>query len=171
MERPEDAEDYHLTTDLVDQSLQWINRQKATAPDRPFFVYFAPGATHSPHHAPQEWVDKYKGKFEQGWDKLREEIFARQQKLGVIPEGAKLTPRDKSMPAWDELAADEKKVAIRLMEIYAGFLATLTTKWVVSWRESRASINGIIRCSFTWSVITEPPAPVDDLVPSMAWST
>ncbi len=123
MERPEDAEDYHLTTDLVDQSLQWINRQKATAPDRPFFVYFAPGATHSPHHAPQEWVDKYKGTFDQGWDKLREEIFARQKTLGVIPEGAELTPRDESMFAWDELSADEKKVATRLMEIYAGFLA------------------------------------------------
>lgn len=122
IERPEHVENYHLTTDMVDKSLQWMMRQKVASPDRPFFVYFAPGATHSPHHAPQEYIDKYKGKFDQGWDIMRDEIFARQKQLGVIPQVAKLTKRHESMPAWDELSADEKKVASRLMEVYAGFL-------------------------------------------------
>ncbi|MFM8272299.1 MAG: arylsulfatase [Gemmata sp.] len=123
VERPEHAKNYHLTTDLVDQSLAWMNRQKAAAPDKPFFVYFAPGATHAPHHVAPEWVKPYEGKFDQGWDKLREETFARQLKLGVIPPDAKLTPRHESMPAWDSLDPNRKKVAAKLMEVYAGFLA------------------------------------------------
>ncbi|TWU04219.1 Arylsulfatase [Symmachiella macrocystis] len=122
IERPEHVEDYHLTTDIVDQSLQWMMRQKVTNPDKPFFVYFAPGATHSPHHAPKEYIQKYQGKFNQGWDKLREETFARQKKLRVIPADTKLTARDASIPAWDSLSDDEQKVASRLMEVYAGFL-------------------------------------------------
>ena len=95
---------------------------KSLAPDRPFFVYFAPGATHAPHHVPKEWADKYKGKFDQGWDKLREEIFARQKKLGVIPQDCQLTPRHKEIPAWDEMPEGFKPVLRREMEVYAGFL-------------------------------------------------
>ena len=123
IERPEHAEHYHLTTDLADQAIRWLNAQKAVAPDKPFFIYWAPGATHAPHQVYPEWVKPYEGKFDQGWDKLREEIFARQKKLGVIPADAKLTPRHESIPAWDSLSADRKKIAARLMEVYAGFLA------------------------------------------------
>jgi len=123
IERPEHAEKYHLTTDLVDQAIDWMNSEKALAPDKPFFVYWAPGATHAPHHVYPEWIKPYEGKFDQGWDRLREEIFARQKALGVIPADAKLTPRHASIPAWDSLSPDKKKIAARLMEVYAGFLA------------------------------------------------
>ncbi len=98
-------EGYHLMEDMTDKAINWIGQQKALIPDKPFFVYFAPGATHAPHHVPKEWADKYKGKFDQGWDKLREEIFARQKKLGVIPQDCQLTPRHKEIPAWDEMPA------------------------------------------------------------------
>ena len=91
-------------------------------PDKPFFMYFAPGATHAPHHVPKEWSDKYKGKFDGGWDKLREETLARQKKLGVIPEDAALTARHQEIPAWDDMPAELKPVLARQMEIYAGFL-------------------------------------------------
>ena len=91
-------------------------------PDKPFFVYYAPGATHAPHHVPPEWSDKYKGKFDQGWDALREETFARQKELGVIPEDAELTARPDEIPAWDEIADDLKPVLARQMEVYAGFM-------------------------------------------------
>ena len=99
---------YHLTTDLVNDALHWVREHDAVAPEKPFFLYFATGATHAPHHVPKEWIDKYKGKFDQGWDKLREETFARQKKLGVIPANAELTPRPKELPAWDSLTADQK---------------------------------------------------------------
>jgi len=122
IERPEHVEDYHFTTDMVDKSLAWMMQQKVSNPDKPFFLYFAPGATHSPHHAPKEYIEKYRGKYDQGWDKMREDTFTRQKKLGVIPADAALTPRDASMPAWDSLSSDEQKVASRLMEVYAGFL-------------------------------------------------
>ena len=93
-------EGYHLMEDMTDKAIGWIGQQKSLAPDKPFFIYFAPGATHAPHHVPKEWADKYKGKFDQGWDKLREEIFARQKKLGVIPQDCQLTPRHKEIPAF-----------------------------------------------------------------------
>ncbi len=115
--------DYHLNKDLADQAIAWMGMQKVVDPKRPFFVYFAPGAAHAPLQAPAEWIDRFKGKFDQGWDKVREEIFARQQKLGVIPGNASLTPRPDQLPAWDSLTADEKRVSARLMEVYAGFLA------------------------------------------------
>ncbi|MGC2662576.1 MAG: arylsulfatase, partial [Candidatus Acidiferrales bacterium] len=115
-------EGYHLMEDMTDKAIDWIGQQKALVPDKPFFVYFAPGATHAPHHVPKEWADKYKGKFDQGWDKLREEIFARQKKLGVIPPDCQLTQRHKEIPAWDEMPAALKPVLIRQMEVYAGFL-------------------------------------------------
>jgi len=115
-------EGYHLMEDMTDKAKGWISQQKALAPDKPFFVYFAPGATHAPHHVPKEWADKYKGKFDQGWDKLREETFARQKKLGVIPADCELTPRPKEIPAWNEMPEDFKPVLRREMEVYAGFL-------------------------------------------------
>jgi len=115
-------EGYHLVEDMTDKAIGWMGQQKALAPDKPFFVYFAPGATHAPHHVPKEWADKYKGKFEGGWDKLREETFARQKKLGVIPADCQLTARHKEIPGWDEMPEPLKPVLRREMEVYAGFL-------------------------------------------------
>ena len=112
---------YHLTADLADKAIAWARKVKSISPDRPFFLYVAPGATHSPHHAPQEWIDKFKGKFDMGWDKYREETFARQKKLGVIPASAKLTPRPAGLPAWDSLNADQKRLYARMMEVFAAF--------------------------------------------------
>jgi arylsulfatase len=113
---------YHLMEDMTDKAIAWIGQQKALIPDKPFFVYFAPGATHAPHHVPKEWADRYKGKFDQGWDKLREETFARQKKLGVIPEDCKLTARHDQIPAWEAMPDDLKPALRRQMEVYAGFL-------------------------------------------------
>lgn len=113
---------YHLTGDLVDHAISWIDTVQAV-PGRPYFLYLAPGATHAPHHAPREWVDKFKGKFDAGWDKYREETFARQKQLGIVPANTKLTPRPKEIPAWDTLEPDQKKVATRMMEVFAGFTA------------------------------------------------
>ncbi len=113
--------DYYLPTDMANRTINWMRDQKAQSPDRPFFIYYAPGASHAPHHVPAKWADKYKGKFDQGWDKLREETFARQKKLGVIPENAKLTPRAPAFPAWNSLAAEQKKLYARQMEVFAGF--------------------------------------------------
>jgi len=115
-------EGYHLMEDMTDKAINWIGQQKALLPDKPFFVYFAPGATHAPHHVPKEWADKYKGRFDQGWDKLRAETLARQRKLGVVPSDCQLTARHKEIPAWEEMPAALKPVLTRQMEIYAGFL-------------------------------------------------
>jgi arylsulfatase A-like enzyme len=115
-------EGYHLVEDMTDKAMKWIAQQKALAPDKPFFVYFAPGATHAPHHVPKEWADKYQGKFDAGWDKLREETFARQKKLGVIPADCQLTARPSEIPAWGEMPEALKPVLRREMEVYAGFL-------------------------------------------------
>jgi len=116
-------ENYNLDADLSDKAVHWIQQQHALAPDKPFFAYYTPGATHAPHHAPQEWIAKYKGKFDQGWDKLREETFDRQKKLGVIPQNSILTPRPSNMPAWDSLNAKQKELYAHMAEIYAAFLA------------------------------------------------
>jgi arylsulfatase A-like enzyme len=115
-------EGYHFTEDMTDRAIDWIRQQKALMPDKPFFAYFAPGATHAPHHVPLEWSDKYKGKFDQGWDALREESFARQKELGVIPPEAELTERPEEIPGWDDMPDDLKPVLARQMEVYAGFL-------------------------------------------------
>jgi arylsulfatase A-like enzyme len=115
-------EGYHLMEDLADKAIGWIGQKQALLPDKPFFVYFAPGATHAPHHVPKDWADKYKGKFDAGWDKLREEIFARQKKLGVIPAECQLTTRHPQIPAWDAMPEALKPVLRRQMEVYAGFL-------------------------------------------------
>jgi arylsulfatase len=115
-------EGYHFTEDMTDKAITWIRQQKALMGDKPFFAYFAPGATHAPHHVPEEWSAKYKGKFDQGWDALREETFARQKELGVIPPDAELTARPEEIPAWGEIQDDLKPVLSRQMEVYAGFL-------------------------------------------------
>ncbi len=115
-------EGYHFMPDMTDKTIKWIGQQKTLMPDKPFFVYFAPGATHAPHHVPKEWADKYKGQFDQGYDKLREETFARQKKLGVIPPDAKLTAPNTEVPRWNEVPKDFKRVLSREMEVYAGFL-------------------------------------------------
>jgi arylsulfatase A-like enzyme len=116
-------EGYHFTEDMTDKAIGWMRQQKALMPDKPFFMYFAPGATHAPHHVPKEWIDKYKGKFDQGWDKLREETFARQLKLGVIPADAVLTKRPEEIAAFDDMPEALKPILRREMEVYAGFLA------------------------------------------------
>ena len=113
--------DYHFTVDMTDQAINWVSAQQALTPDKPFYMYFATGATHAPHHVPKEWIAKYKGQFSGGWDKLREETFARQKKLGVIPANAKLTPRPKEIPAWADMSADQKRLFERQMETFAGF--------------------------------------------------
>ena len=115
-------EGYHFTEDMTDHSIDWIRQQKALMPDKPFFVYYAPGATHAPHHVPKEWSDKYQGKFDDGWDALRERTFAKQKELGVIPADAELTARPEEIPAWDDMDDDLKPVLARQMEVYAGFL-------------------------------------------------
>jgi len=117
---PEDG--YHLTEDLADRAVSWVRQQKALMPEKPFFVYFAPGATHAPHHVPKEWADRYAGQFDDGWDVQRERTFARQKELGVIPADADLTARHAEIPAWDDMPAELKPVLAREMEVYAGFL-------------------------------------------------
>ena len=120
VETPRDP-NYHFMTDMTNKAIGWMQFQKALTPDKPFFIYFAPGATHAPHHVPKEWIAKYKGKFDQGWDTLREETLARQIKLGVVPQGTKLAPKPEAIKDWNKLSADEKKLFARQMEVYAGF--------------------------------------------------
>jgi arylsulfatase len=115
-------EGYHLTEDLADHAIDWVRTQKSLAPDKPFFLYFAPGATHAPHHVPQEWADKYIGRFAGGWDAQRESILARQKELGVVPADAVLTTRPDMIPSWDDMSDEMKPVLERQMEVYAGFL-------------------------------------------------
>ena len=115
-------EGYHFTEDMTDRTIEWVRQQKALMADKPFFVYYAPGAAHAPHHVAPAWSDKYKGRFDQGWDRVREETFARQRELGVIPEDAELTARPAQISAWDDIADEMKPVLAREMEVYAGFL-------------------------------------------------
>ena len=115
-------EGYTLNEDLADRAITWVRQQKALAPDKPFFMYYVPGATHAPHHVPKQWSDKYKGKFDTGWDVLRDNVFARQKELGVIPDDAELTKRHDEIPAWNDMPAELKPVLARQMEIYAGFM-------------------------------------------------
>jgi arylsulfatase A-like enzyme len=115
-------EGYHLTEDLADHAIGWVRSQKALMPDKPFFMYFAPGATHAPHHVPKDWIDRYQGQFAHGWDRQRELTFARQKELGVIPADAELTERHAEIPAWDDMADELKPILEREMEIYAGFM-------------------------------------------------
>ncbi len=114
-------EGYHLVDDMTTKAISWIRQQKSLAPDQPFFMYFAPGATHAPHHVPKEWIDKNKGCFDQGWDKLREETFARQKELGVIPQDAMLTERPAEIPAWEDMPDDLLPILKREMEVYSAY--------------------------------------------------
>ncbi len=120
IETPKDP-NYHFMTDMTNQAIKWVQSIKSLTPDKPFFIYFAPGATHAPHHVPKPWIARYKGKFDQGWDKLREETLARQIRLGVVPAGTKLAPKPAAIKDWDKLSADEKKLFTRQMEVFAGF--------------------------------------------------
>lgn len=118
---PPDDPDYHFTVDMTNQAIAWAQFQNTLAPEKPFFMYYAPGATHAPHHVPRAYADRYKGKFDQGWDKLREEILERQLALGVVPKGTKLAPKPADIKDWDDLTSDEKKLFTRQVEVYAGF--------------------------------------------------
>lgn len=117
------AEGYSLTTDMTDDAIRWLHMHDAAAPDRPFFMYFATAAVHTPHHVPKHWIDQYKGKFDEGWDELRAENYAREKKLGVIPPKAENTPRPAGLAAWDSLSPAEKKLLAHQAEVYAGFTA------------------------------------------------
>ena len=121
IEPPNDP-NYHLSEAMAENCVSWMRQQKMLAPDKPFFIYWAPGATHAPHHVPQEWIAKYKGKFDQGWDKLREETLARQKALGVAPPYTELTQRHDEIPAWNDMSEELKPVLARQMEVYAAFL-------------------------------------------------
>jgi arylsulfatase len=120
VEVPKDK-DYHFTTDMTNNAISWVRFQQALTPDKPFMMYFATGACHAPHHAPKEWIDKYKGKFDAGWDKLREETLAKQKALGLVPQNVKLAPKPSDIKDWDKLSPDEKRLFTRQMETYAGF--------------------------------------------------
>ena len=115
-------EGYHLTEDLADKAIQFIADAKQVAPNKPFYLHFCPGATHAPHHVPKEWADKYKGKFDDGWDAYREKVFARQKELGIVPADAELSRHDPDVPDWDALSPEQKKLYARMMEVFAGFL-------------------------------------------------
>jgi arylsulfatase A-like enzyme len=113
---------YHMSEDIADDAIKWLREQQSFAPDKPFFMYWAPGAAHGPHQVPQEWADKYKGKFDDGWDKYRERVFEQQKQIGWIPQDAIDTPRPDTMPSWDSIPEDQKPFQRRLMEVYAGFV-------------------------------------------------
>jgi arylsulfatase A-like enzyme len=117
--------DYYLTTDIADHAIAWARKVKSISPDRPFFLYVAPGATHSPHQVPAEWIEPYEGQFDMGWDAFREETLARQKALGVVPENTELTVRSEGLPAWDTLNADQKRLYARMMEVFAGYGANV----------------------------------------------
>jgi arylsulfatase A-like enzyme len=121
VELPDDPE-YHFLEDMTDKTISWLKYQKALTPEKPFFIYYAPGATHAPHHVPQEWSARWKGTFDQGWDAMREEILARQLASGLVPEGTVLPPKPEAIPDWDSLTADEKTLFTRQAEVFAGFV-------------------------------------------------
>jgi len=119
---PPKMKEYHFTTDMTNQAINWVKAQQSMTPDRPFFVYYAPGAVHAPHHVPKKWADKYKGQFDEGWDKVREKAFARQKAMGMIPANTKLPPKARGIKDWDALTANEKKLFARQAEVFAGFV-------------------------------------------------
>ena len=114
-------EDYHFTTDMTDNAIAWVKFQQAMTPDRPFMIYYATGAVHAPHHAPKEWIDKYRGKFDGGWDQLRADTLARQKDMGVVPQDTVLAPKPDDIKDWDELSENEQRIFALQMETYAGF--------------------------------------------------
>ncbi len=117
---PPKMENYHFTVDMTDQAINWMKAQQSMTPDKPFFMYFATGATHAPHHVPADWIAKFKGKFDGGWDKVREETFERQKKAGIIPANTQLPPRPKDLVAWDTLPEPQKQLFRRQAEVFAG---------------------------------------------------
>jgi arylsulfatase len=119
---PPKMKEYHFTTDMTNQAINWVKAQQSMTPDKPFFVYYAPGAVHAPHHVPKKWADKYKGQFDEGWDKVREKSFARQKAMGLIPADTKLPPKARGIKDWDALTANEKKLFTRQAEVFAGFV-------------------------------------------------
>jgi len=121
VELPNDP-NYHFLTDMTDKAVAWIKYQKALTPDKPSFIYFAPGATHAPHHVPKEWIARWKGRFDQGWDKLREETLARQVQMGIVPGGTKLAPKPAAIKDWDKLSADEKRLFTHQAEVFAAYV-------------------------------------------------
>ncbi len=124
IEQPKTPEEgYHLSSDLADKAIEFIQDAQVNAPDKPFFLYYATGAGHAPHHVPKEWADKYKGKFDMGWDKYREVVHQRQLEMGIIPPGTELSAHDPDVPVWDTLPADTKRLYARFMEVYAGFVS------------------------------------------------
>ncbi|HXB92563.1 MAG TPA: arylsulfatase, partial [Puia sp.] len=121
VEIPHDNPDYNFNEDMTDKSIEWMRYQQSLTPDKPFFMYFAPGATHAPHHVPKEWIEKYKGKFDQGWDKVREETLERQKKMGIVPSNTVLAKKPTDIKDWDKLSADEQRLFAHQMEVFAGF--------------------------------------------------
>jgi arylsulfatase len=119
---PPKRDDYHFTEDMTDQAINWVKAQQSMTPDKPFFVYFATGATHAPHHVPREWIDKFEGQFDDGWDAVRQATYERQKQQGVIPAGTKLPPRPEALAAWDALPEPHKKLFRRQAEVFAGFV-------------------------------------------------
>ncbi|MGB5704357.1 MAG: sulfatase-like hydrolase/transferase, partial [Polyangiales bacterium] len=122
VDRP-DTEGYHFTTDMTDQAINWVKFQQAMTPQKPFLLYYATGATHAPHHVPKEWIDKYRGKFDDGWDALREETLRRQKELGLVPENTKLAPKPEDIKDWSALSDKERKLFALQMEVFAAFAA------------------------------------------------
>jgi arylsulfatase A-like enzyme len=116
-----DGQPYYFPDDMADKTIEWLHGVRAQDQDKPWFVYFSTGCSHAPHHVPAEWADKYRGRFDQGWDALREEVFERQKQLGVVPADAELTARNEAFPAWDSLDEDQKRLYSRQMEVYAGY--------------------------------------------------
>lgn len=123
IEPPHDVEDYNFDQDMADKAISWVRMQKAVAPNKPFFMYYAPGTAHAPHHAPQDWIDRFSGAFDHGWDQQREMTLARQKEIGVVPENTELTVRTEGIDAWDTLDDDQRMVFGRMMEVYAGALS------------------------------------------------
>lgn len=123
VEPPADDPTYHLEADLADEAIRWVRRQKSGAPDKPFFLYYATAAGHAPHHAPQEWIERFRGQYDHGWDAVREEVLARQIELGIAPAGTRLTERPEEIPAWASLSDDERRLYARQMEVFAASVA------------------------------------------------
>ena len=124
VEQPAQPEDgYHLSADLADRAIEFIQDAHVNAPDKPFYLHYCTGAAHAPHHVPKEWADKYKGKFDAGWDEYRKVVHQRQLEMGIIPAGTELSAHDPDVPVWESLSEDARKVYARMMEVYAGFVS------------------------------------------------
>ena len=146
---PPKMENYHFTVDMTNQAINWVKAQQSMTPEKPFFVYYATGATHAPHHVPKEWADKYKGQFDKGWDQVRNESLERQKKLGVIPADTRLGERPKDIVAWDSLPADQRRLFARQAEVFAGFLEH-TDAEIGRFRDALADINELDNTLFIY---------------------